>query len=139
MPEFADRSFDVVFSNSVIEHVGGLENQERMAAEVIRIGRRYFIQTPNFGFPIEPHFLFPGFQWLPETSRIWLVRHFALGWVERAVDDRAARQLVRDNCLMTERQFRSLFPGAKIYKERFLGLTKSFIACGGWEEVDLDE
>lgn len=56
---FEDGSFDVVFSNSVIEHLGQHEDQRRMAREIQRVGKRYFIQTPNKSFPIEPHFLFP--------------------------------------------------------------------------------
>ena len=65
MPGISDGAFDVVFSNSVIEHVETYENQRRMAAEIRRVGRRYFVQTPNRHFPLEPHFLVPGFQLLP--------------------------------------------------------------------------
>src|SRR5258706_140697 len=62
---FGDRSFDIAFSNSVIEHVGTLEAQIMFANEFRRVARKYFLQTPNRHFPIEPHYLFPLFQFLP--------------------------------------------------------------------------
>ncbi|MGL1255153.1 methyltransferase domain-containing protein, partial [Vibrio parahaemolyticus] len=57
-----DQQFDIVFSNSVIEHLYTWENQEKMAKEVLRVGKYHFIQTPNYWFPIEPHWVFPFFQ-----------------------------------------------------------------------------
>ncbi len=75
MTRVDDAEFDVVFSNSVIEHVGGFDDQYRMAREIRRVGCAYFVQTPNFYFPIEPHFLFPCFQFLPLRTRAWLVSH----------------------------------------------------------------
>src|SRR5262245_54640703 len=80
MRDFRDGEFDVVFSNSVIEHVGSIADQQSMASEVRRVGKRYFVQTPNKFFPIEPHFLFPGFQFLPITLRAGLLARRDVGW-----------------------------------------------------------
>mgnify|MGYP001034233014 FL=1 len=129
MPHFTDRQFDIVFSNSTIEHLGSFAGQQAMAGEVRRVGRGYYIQTPNRYFPIEPHFLFPGFQFLPLRLRAWLVRHFRLGWFPRLADGRQALAEVAAIRLLNEAEFRALFPGALIYRERYLGLTKSFVAC----------
>lgn len=132
----ADRAYDVVFSNSVIEHVGSFADQRLMANEVRRVGRCYFVQTPNRYFPLEPHFLFPGFQFLPLAVRAWLVAHFNLGWIPRASDRAAARRTVEEISLLGRRQLQELFPGARIYAERILGMTKSFTAYGGWEHPE---
>jgi hypothetical protein len=131
--DFEDGSFDVVFSNSVIEHVGGYEDQSAMAKEVCRVGKRYFVQTPSKHFPIEPHFLFPFFQFLPFELKVWLLRNFRLGWFPKTPNEASARQIVQEIRLLGRREFIRLFPGAKIYEEKIFGLTKSFIACGGWE------
>jgi Methyltransferase domain len=131
---FADQSFDVVFSNSVIEHVGGIVDQRQMASEVTRVGVRYFIQTPNKYFPIEPHFLFPFFQFLPIGVRTWLLQHFDLGWHKKTADYASAREQVAGVQLLSKRQFCALFPNAAVVEERFAGLTKSFVAHDGWDK-----
>ena len=137
LSRYDDRSYDVVFSNSVIEHLGpSFDDQRLMANEIRRVGRRYFVQTPNRYFPIEPHFLTPGFQFLPVPARIWAITHFNVGWYPRFTDPVAARREVESICLLTEQQVRSLFPGADIYKEKILGLTKSFVAYDGWGRVE---
>lgn len=128
MPQFADQQFDIVFSNSTIEHVGDFADQQRMANEVRRIGRRYYIQTPNRYFPIEPHFLFPLFQFLPITWRVWLVQHFNLGWYSRIPDYRRALAEVTSIRLLSKAEFLQLFPEARIFEEKFFGLVKSFVA-----------
>ena len=132
MPQFGDGSFDVVFSNSVIEHVGDYANQRRMAEEIKRVGRRYFVQTPNKRFPLEPHFLVPWFQYLPVSVRAWMVNKFDVGWYRRIPDITAARDEVESIQLLTRGRFRDLFPEATIKSEHFAGLTKSFVAIGGW-------
>ena len=137
MSEFKDKQFDVVFSNSVIEHVGTRHDQQRMAREVMRLGQRYFVQTPNRFFPIEPHFLFPFFQFLPLRLRVFLVSHFDMGWHTKAANRREAVELASSIRLLTERELRGMFPGAKIFREKFLGLNKSFIAYDGWRKTQL--
>lgn len=132
MRQFRTNEFDVVFSNSVIEHVGSFKDQQAMASEVKRVGKRYFIQTPNRYFPIEPHFLVPGFQFLPDGLRAALHSRFNLGWWKRAATYEAALAEVRSIRLLTRKEFARLFPEATMYRERFAGLTKSFIVYHGW-------
>jgi Methyltransferase domain len=130
MPMFADGSFDVVFSNSVLEHVGDYSRQRAMAAEIRRIGRRYFVQTPSRHFPIEPHFMFPWFQFLPLRLQAFLLMNLKLSFGGRIATREAAEATARSITLLGERDFVALFPGARIYRERFAGLTKSFVAYG---------
>jgi SAM-dependent methyltransferase len=129
---FPDQSVDIVYSNSVIEHVGGPGDQARMAREIRRVGKRYFVQTPNYRFPVEPHFVFPAFQFLPLAVRAFLLTKFRLGWFEREQDWNRALQAVGSITLLTKGQFKKLFPEARLYEERLLGLTKSFVAYYGW-------
>lgn len=130
--EFENKSFDVVFSNSVIEHVGDYKDQKSMANEVRRVGKRYFVQTPNRYFPLEPHFVFPFFQFLPLRFRMYLLMNFNLGWFPKTPDEVKSRQIVESIQLLGKSEVKALFPEASIYEERFLGLTKSFVAYGGW-------
>lgn len=134
LSRFGAKSFDVVFSNSVIEHLGPhFGDQRLMANEIRRVGKRYFVQTPNRNFPLEPHFLTPGFQFFPVSLRAWLVSNFNVGWYRRIPERAAARRAVESVLLLSEKQVRELFPDAKIYRERFFGFTKSIVAYGGWK------
>lgn len=131
MKEFPDRSFDLVLSNSVIEHVGNLRDQRQMAGECLRVGRRHFIQTPNRYFPLEPHFLIPFFQFLPCAWRAFLHASKDWGWWRQAPSYLAAYEEVESIRLLSERELRYLFPDSKLWKERILALTKSFVVYGG--------
>jgi len=129
---FADQSFDIVFSNSVIEHVGGPDAQRRFAREVMRTGRGYWVQTPNRYFPIETHLLTPLVHLLPRGLRAFIVRRFTVWqWIHRpgAQEKRFyIEHFVSDIRLLSADQMRDLFPDAVILRERFLGFTKSLIA-----------
>lgn len=127
MREFSDKSFDLIFSNSVIEHLYTLENQQKMAAEIQRVGRKYFIQTPNKFFPIEAHYALPFAQFLPKSLVFLLLTKTRLSRLKRW-EEKAARQYLEEIRLLNEKEMRLLFPGAKILKEKALGLTKSLTA-----------
>lgn len=129
-----DRSFDVAFSNSVIEHVFTLENQRKMARETQRVSRAHWVQTPNFWFPIEPHFLTPAWHWLPRTTRAALLRRRRFGQRGPCPDPEEARAMVEEIRLMTRRELRSMFPESRIMPERFCGLVKSWVCYGGFPE-----
>ena len=126
--DLANNSFDVVHSNSVIEHVGSFEDMGRMAGEVRRLAPRYFVQTPNFWFPIEPHFRTPAFHYLPKSARLALVKRRACGFYPKAQSDAEAQRFIDDASLISIRQMRQLFPDAEVQREWFYGLSKSLIA-----------
>lgn len=112
---FSDREFDVVYSNSLIEHVPPAD-RKRVAADLSRVGRRLFVQTPNRRFPIEPHALLPLVHWLPRGlgRRLW-----RLGVTGEHYDNIQ---------LLDAHELSRLFPDAEIVRERVGPLTKSLIA-----------
>jgi len=116
---YADREFPVAFSNSVIEHVPK-ELQRAFAAEIRRVADRYYVQTPNKWFPIEPHYQLPFVQFLPDRLLKALNRRFSFGWREKGRWEPIA--------LLSAHDLRRLFPDAEIHRERVLGLTKSLMA-----------
>ena len=127
LSQFGDRSFHMVHSNSVVEHVGNWENVTRFATEVKRLAPVYYVQTPNFWFPIEPHFIFPAYQWLPRSVRVSLLTHFDMGHYKRS--ETIAQAIVYDEgCRLLDRSMiRDLFPDGELKSERFFGLAKSLI------------
>ncbi|HZU26178.1 MAG TPA: methyltransferase domain-containing protein [Bryobacteraceae bacterium] len=129
---FRDGAFDIAFSNSVIEHVGSPARQAAFAAEIARVGRRYWVQTPNRRFPVEPHLLTPFLHWLPRPLQRWLAPRFTL-WsalIRPSLDRRAfyIQHYLNDIRLLSAADLTRLFPGALVIRERLLGLTKSLIA-----------
>lgn len=122
-----DRRFDLVHSNSVIEHVG----RDRMMAfadNVRRLAPRYFVQTPNYWFPFEPHFRLPAFQYLPAFLRVAIIRRFAVGFFDKVPDRDEAKTVIKHHDMIGARQMRRFFPDGEVQFERFAGLNKSVMA-----------
>ena len=127
--DYDDNAFDFCHSNSVIEHVGLWRDMQDFASETRRVARSYYVQTPNFWFPIEPHFVsFPMNHWLPRPMRAGLMRKMKLAAVGKAKDVGKAYDFVDSARLLTVGQMRFLFPESTIAFERLALLTKSIIA-----------
>ncbi len=134
LSQYADREFDVAFSNSVIEHLFTFEKQKKMASEVRRVANAYWIQTPNYWFPIEPHFHVLGWQYLPRKLRVFIIMRRRCGWRGPYNKITEAYRAVEEVRLMTRAELRELFPGATIWDERLFGLVKSIVAYDGFSE-----
>ena len=128
LAKFADKAFHIAHSNSVIEHVGDWSRMVSFASEISRVALSYFVQTPNFWFPMEPHFMTPFFHWLPKPTQLFLVMHFQLGHRNLATNINEAVRLVDSVSLLSKKMFSALFDDAKINYETFLFMRKSFIA-----------
>jgi hypothetical protein len=125
---FADASFDIAFSNSVIEHMTTWEGQQAFAAEARRVAKGLWIQTPARSFPLEPHLLALFFQYLPRGLQRRMARNFTLWGLLTRPDPARVEEMLSDIRLLTCREVRELFPDCRILKERVLGLTKSYVA-----------
>jgi hypothetical protein len=123
----AKRHYDLVFSNSVIEHVGGHDRRMRFAEAVHKLGDSHWVQTPYRYFPIEPHWLAPGMQFLPVTMRAEFARRWPLAIRKPKTHQDAVRGVLRIE-LIDRTQMRYYFPDSVLRAERAFGLTKSLIA-----------
>jgi hypothetical protein len=116
---FADGSFDAVFSNSTIEHVGDEQRQTRFAAEVRRLAPAFWVQTPSTLSPIEPHTSIPFYWRLPTSVREAILSNWnkqAPGWVD----------MLRETRVLSRQRMQELFPGSQLYVEHVLGIEKSY-------------
>ena len=118
--------FDLVFSNSVIEHVGGHDRCEAFADSVRSLSDRHWVQTPYRYFPIEPHWVFPGFQFLPLRAKAEVTRHWRLGRRTTVLADAIESSMTVE--LLDVTAMRHYFPDSEIRHERLAGVTKSLIA-----------
>ncbi len=132
MPQFDDNSFDIVFSNSVIEHVSTFENQMKMANEIRRIGKRYFVQTPNRYFPMEPHFMRIYWQFIPVPIRVKLLMKGDVGFIKKCDTREQALREIQEIRLMTRSEFQKCFPEGTLIDEKFKFLIKSFMVHHGF-------
>jgi hypothetical protein len=128
MESFDSNEFDMCFSNSVIEHLGTLADQSLAAKEIRRVAKGYFVQTPNVWFPIEPHFLIPGWQFAPIAFRAYLLQRRDIGWMKCQKNPLLARAEVESVRLLSASELARLFPDGQIDRERIGPFTKSVIA-----------
>jgi hypothetical protein len=122
-----DRTYDLVHSNSVIEHVGDATSRSHFAQVLSGLAPNLWIQTPNRYFPIEPHWMFPFFQFLPRGLKIAVARYWPLSYGGTTAA-RYAGDRVDSVELITATELKQHFPDALLMRERFLGLTKSLVA-----------
>jgi len=135
---FKDKAFDVIISNSVIEHVtlpkevcltsipqaewasSSMQRQRQFATEIRRVSKSYFVQTPHRSFPIETHTWLPFVNFLNHNRATSLVRFTDKYWIKHCG--------YVDWNLLSPVEMKDLFPDAELYIERCLGFPKSIIA-----------
>jgi hypothetical protein len=123
----APTRYDLVYSNSLLEHVGGHAPRSALAAEIDALAPHHWVQTPYRYFPVEPHWLFPGLQFLPVGARakvaaVWPLAHSRPGGPSEALSEVQWTELIGIS------EMRAYFPSSTILHERFCGLIKSIIA-----------
>lgn len=125
-----DKYFDIVYSNAVIEHVGTFEDQRRMASEVMRVGRQWFITTPNRWYPFEFHLRLPFVTWLPGDAYLRCGRIVRYNHVRKRYVTGADCSGIR---LMTARELMRCFSGGRVVKQRVTFMAETLIAVGEME------
>lgn len=116
---FTDQSFDLVFSNAVIEHILGPGSQEKFAREVMRVGRSWFVTTPNYWYPFESHHHLPFFQFLPRSVQMKY---------NRLLGTHIPKGTVQELGLLSRREFQRLFPTSRISGVRVTFWPETLVA-----------
>jgi predicted SAM-dependent methyltransferase len=125
---FRDNAFDIVFCNSLIEHLHNSEAQQRLASEIRRVAGCYFVQTPSRRFPFEQHLWAVGVHWAPRRWQPALMRWTSLAGLTARFDRQKCEAFSQELCLLNAAELAALFPEASLRVEHFLGLEKSLLA-----------
>jgi hypothetical protein len=120
--------YDLVYSNSVLEHLGGHARRQQFADVVQESAPCWWVQTPYRYFPVEPHWIFPGFQFLPFRARVMICQHWSTIHTPMIKDRAKAAESVASVELISATEMRSYFPTSEIWFERFAGIPKSLVA-----------
>lgn len=124
---FGDSSFDIAYSNSVIEHLSTQQDQAAFASEMRRVGKRLWVQTPAKTFPVEPHLVTPLVHFLPKSVQRKVLPFTVWGLIAKpSREEREA--FLREVRLLSYGEMKRLFPDCRIERERFALFTKSYIA-----------
>ena len=118
---YGDQTFDITFSNSVIEHVGDKVKQAEMAREVQRLAPAYWVQTPSIWFPIEAHTMVPFWWFYPKFLKDRLI----VRWRKKLP---AWTEMVETTTVLLRDHFAGLFPGSTVWTERKFLFPKSYVA-----------
>ncbi len=116
---FPDRSFDLVFSNAVIEHLLGPGRQAQFAREITRVGKSWFVTTPNFWYPFESHSHLPLIQFMPRAMQ----REY-----NRLLGTHIPKGTVQELALLSARQLRGLFPTSRVARVRITFWPETLVA-----------
>jgi hypothetical protein len=116
---FRDKSFDLVFSNAVIEHILGPGRQEKFAREITRVGKSWFVTTPNFWYPFETHHHLPFFHFLPRPVQMQY---------NRLLGTHIPKGTVQELGLLSARKLHRLFPIGRIAKVRVTLWPETLVA-----------
>lgn len=123
-----DKHFDVVYSNAVIEHLGTFERQKKMAAEIMRVAKSWFVTTPNRWYPFEFHMRLPFVTWLPRDGYVWVGKIMSYNHVQKKYGSGIIRDDLR---LMTAKELKQCFPAGRIIKQRVTFMAETLICVGG--------
>lgn len=120
--------YDLVFSNSLMEHLGGHARRQQFADVIRESASSWWVQTPYRYFPIEPHWIFPGFQFLPFRLRVMVCQHWNTLHTPARKDPGEAAAEVASVELISATEMRTYFPTSEIWFERVAGIPKSLVA-----------
>jgi ubiquinone/menaquinone biosynthesis C-methylase UbiE len=123
-----DKYFEVIYSNAVIEHVGSIEKQKKMASEIMRVGKRWFVTTPNRWYPFEFHMRLPLVTWLPYHGYRWFGRIVSYNDVKKRYMSGINHDDLR---LLSAAELKQWFPGSRIVKQRVTFMAETLIVIGG--------